>query len=307
MTAALVGTMSLLLPIVMPVLLCIGLGYVWGRLRKPFADDFVTTLSTTIAAPCLVFGALAVPPAGGDADSVTAAALGLMALAAVVAYGLFAAIGWLVLWPTGWSARTYLPALMFGNIGNMGLPLCLFAFGEAGLALALAFFTTGATIMFVACPWMASGRTSPAILGRTPLLYAVPLALAFRALEVPPPLFVTNTTDLLGGMMIPLMLLALGNSLSGLRIASVGRSVLLSTLRLAMGLFVGVLVAELLALEGVMRGVLILQCALPVAVFAYLFAARYDREPGEVASVVVISTLMSLLTLPFLVLLVLGG
>jgi predicted permease len=56
----------------------------------------------------------------------------------------------------------------------------------------------------------------------------------------------------------------------------------------------------MMGLEGAAKGVLIMQCSMPVAVFAYLFAMRYDRQPQEVAATVVISTVMSFLLLPAL-------
>jgi predicted permease len=55
-----------------------------------------------------------------------------------------------------------------------------------------------------------------------------------------------------------------------------------------------------LGLEGAARGVLIVQSSMPVAVFAYLFAVRYERKPEEIAGAVVISTVLSFLTLPLL-------
>jgi predicted permease len=83
-------------------------------------------------------------------------------------------------------------------------------------------------------------------------------------------------------------------------VARIGRSVALSSCRLGIGFVVGVALAALLELEGVARGVLILQCAMPAAVFNYLFAQRYGRAPEEVASIVVISTLLAFAGLPFL-------
>jgi len=70
---------------------------------------------------------------------------------------------------------------------------------------------------------------------------------------------------------------------------------------------VGVMLADILGLEGVARGIMILQSAMPVAVFSYLFAVRYNRSPEEVAGTVVISTLLSFLTLPALLWYVLPG
>jgi predicted permease len=67
------------------------------------------------------------------------------------------------------------------------------------------------------------------------------------------------------------------------------------------GFAVGLLVSGVFGLEGVERGVLILQSAMPVAVFNYLLALRYRREPGEVAGMVVLSTLLAFMLLPFIV------
>jgi hypothetical protein len=54
-------------------------------------------------------------------------------------------------------------------------------------------------------------------------------------------------------------------------------------------------------LDGIERGVLILQSSMPVAVFNYLLALRFEREPGEVAGMVVLSTLLAFVLLPFIV------
>ena len=76
---------------------------------------------------------------------------------------------------------------------------------------------------------------------------------------------------------------------------------LFSLIRVVGGFSIGVLIAALFGLEGVERGVLILQSSMPVAVFNYLLALRYQREPGEVAGMVVISTLLAFVLLPFIV------
>ena len=64
----------------------------------------------------------------------------------------------------------------------------------------------------------------------------------------------------------------------------------------------GVSLANYHGLEGVERGVLIIESAMPVAVFNYLFAQRFNRSPEEVAGMVVISTTISFASLPLLLL-----
>ena len=101
------------------------------------------------------------------------------------------------------------------------------------------------------------------------------------------------------------MLLTLGVTLAGLRVTALWRTIALSILRLTMGFSVGYGLATALGFEGVARGVLIVECAMPVAVFNFLFAQRYDRTPSEVAGMVLISTVMAFAMLPLVLALVL--
>ena len=96
------------------------------------------------------------------------------------------------------------------------------------------------------------------------------------------------------------MLFTLGVSLAKLRPVSLARSTALSLLRLGMGFGVGVGLSEVMGLTGIERGVVILQCSMPVAVFCYLFAQLYNREPEEVAGVVISSSFLAAIALPAL-------
>ena len=75
---------------------------------------------------------------------------------------------------------------------------------------------------------------------------------------------------------------------------------------LILGFSIGLLTVEVLQLEGIIRGVVIVESAMPVAVFNYLLAARYERHPEDVAGAIVISTLISFLTMPALIIFALG-
>ena len=103
---------------------------------------------------------------------------------------------------------------------------------------------------------------------------------------------------MIGDISIPLMLIALGVSLAGINRKYAIKALGLGALRLMIGFAVGWLVSELLGLTGTLRGVLIIQSTMPVAVFNYLLAIRYHKSPEEVAGAVVISTLLSFATLP---------
>jgi predicted permease len=152
-----------------------------------------------------------------------------------------------------------------------------------------------------------SGKVSWRELARNPVLYSVLITLLFLFTGTKPWTWVHNTTRLLADFTIPLLLIAMGVSLARFQIASVGRSLLIAVFRLGIGFAVGMAVVTLLDLDGVARRVAILQSSMPVAVFSYLFAVRYNRSPDEVAGTVVISTVLSFLTLPLLLWFVLPG
>jgi hypothetical protein len=75
----------------------------------------------------------------------------------------------------------------------------------------------------------------------------------------------------------------------------------MSILRLVLGAAGGWAVAEMFGFEGTAKGVLVVQSAMPVAVFNYLFACMYGNGPEEVAGMVVVSTGIAYLGLPALV------
>ncbi|WP_438951510.1 hypothetical protein [Porticoccus sp.] len=71
-------------------------------------------------------------------------------------------------------------------------------------------------------------------------------------------------------------------------------------MRICGGLVIAWLAVEWLDITGTARGVVLLQVIMPAAVFNYLLALKYDREPTAVAGVVVASTVMALVAVPLL-------
>lgn len=280
-----------LFEIVSPVLIAVAVGYGMARFGHKDEPEFVGQLITNVGAPCLVFSTLA-------NIEIPVATVGILLAAALVGIILCAAISYPVLRLTGLSVRGYLPSLIHPNTGNMGLPLSLFAFGEEGLALGVAYYVVNSISQYIGTPCIATGGLSAGRLVRSPIVYAVAISLVFLLTDLTAPQWLNNATGLLAGMTIPLLLVTLGYSLARLRVENLKISLSLSVLRLAMGFAVGVAVSELLGLEGAARGVAILQASMPVAILNYLFAKQYDTEPEGVASTVVVSTLLSFVTLP---------
>jgi hypothetical protein len=201
----------------------------------------------------------------------------------------------------GLPQRSFLPALTLGNTGNLGLPLCLFAFGEQGLGLAVAVYVTNSLLQFTFVPLLHTRVSVLRTLVSTPILYAALAGLAVLLTGVHVPMWLADTIEAIGGLLIPLMLMALGNTVGGLKAHNLRRAFGLGSARLIIAFVAAVGVSYALGLTGVARGVLVLQGAMPAAVFSYLFAARYDRDADDIAGIVLVSTLLAALTLPLLV------
>jgi predicted permease len=283
-----------LVAVIAPILICAGLGYGWARKGIAYPVDFVTRLVMNIGAPCLIISSFS----QSDIDlnkmaEIAAAGVVILLVMLVIGVGLIRAMRLKV--------NTFLPSLLFPNIGNMGLPLCLFAFGDTGLALGLTIFLLIFALQMSLGIMLVAGRGNLSGLFKQPVLWATAFALMLVGTGWSLPAWLSNTTGILGGATIPLMLITLGVSLAQLKVARWRHSLLFSLLRVLGGFGLAVLVAGLFGLEGIERGVLILQFSMPVAVFNYLLALRYEREPGEVAGMVVLSTLLAFVLLPFIV------
>lgn len=279
------------LGIVAPVALLAAVGFAWVRLGFEYRLEFVTRLGMTLAVPCLIFTALM-------QTRIEPAALAAVSVAAVLAYGVLTLVFWGLVRVAGLDRRTYLAPLIFGNTGNLGLPLALFAFGEAGLSLAIVIFAVMAVWSFTFGVWLVAGGGSPLRVLKEPIVAATMLGALFLWQGWQTPQWLTNALELIGQMAIPLMLITLGVAVARLSPGRLGRAVWLSGLRVAVCVAVGVMAARLTGLEPMAAAVLILQVSTPVAVTSYMLAAKYGADADAVAGLVIVSTLLSVATLP---------
>ncbi|MEM6486966.1 MAG: AEC family transporter [Pseudomonadota bacterium] len=281
-----------------PVVLLALAGYAWARVGWPFDLEFVTKLSLNASVPCLIFATLV-------QAEIEPAAFRDIAIASVAAYGAVALVLWAMLWVGGLDRQVWLAPMVFGNTGNVGLPVALFAYGQEGLALAMVAFAVMAILSFTVGIAMVAGAGRPGETLRQPLVYASIAGGIAAVVDWTPPAWALNTMALAGQIAIPLMLLTLGVSIARLRIGGLGLAAGLSVLKLALTAGIGYGVALAFALEGVALGALVLQLAMPAAVTSYMLAARYERDPTAVAGLVVVSTVTALVAIPGLLALLL--
>ena len=286
--------LSQIFSVIAPVFLIAGIGFLWAKRGMPFDNTTISSLVMNVGSPCLVFSSLTRIHLEGSAfASVLMASVGILIGALVLGAGLLMLLQQ--------PMRTFLPSLVHPNTGNMGLPLALMAFGDTGLALAISYFFVNSVSQYTLGLTISSGRFSPAQLIRQPIIWSVAFALLVRETNVQVPDFLANTTQIAGGLVIPAMLLMLGNSLASLKIAGLGIASIIAVARLALGFGLGLAMISLLKLEDDVAGVVIMQATMPAAVFNYVFAERYGQQPEKVAAVILISTVISFLTLPALV------
>jgi malate permease and related proteins len=283
--------LSILLDVISPVALIVAIGLGWGFAKQPFDTRSFSLISTYVGTPCLVIDSL------GSSGLTWQDIAGIGGGAALcVSLSLIFGLGLILL--ARQSIPTFLPASSFCNCGNMGLPLCLFAFGQQGLNLAIAYFAVHALFTFTIGQALAARRFSLREVMFSPMIWATIFSVWLSASGQQLPLFVGRAVHILGGLTIPMMLMALGVSLAQLRVKSVGWPILLSAYRLVGGFAIGWGVAYVTGLTGAARGVLVLESAMPVAVYNYMFAARFNNRAEDVAGLVVISTALALPMLP---------
>ena len=279
--------------IVAPVFLLAALGFAWVKLGYEYRVGFVTQLAMTLSIPCLIFTALMQTEI--DIGSISA-----ISLATIVVYALITIVFWGGIKIAGLSRRTYLAPLIFGNTGNLGLPLALFAFGDVGLGYAVVIFAIMGIYAFTFGVWLVSSGGSPLAVIKEPLVAATILGGVFLWQGWETPTFLTNSLTLIGQLAIPLMLITLGVALARLQPTKLGLTAALSIVKAVVCIGVATFVGIWFQLNNVALAVLILQVGTPVAVTSYLLAEKYGADAEAVAGLVVISTLMSVGILPLI-------
>ena len=159
-----------ILSIVFPVFAIIGIGWWYGRGKRP--DIGVTNqISMDVLVPALVFAALA----SKEFDFAHYWQLALGGALVILGSGLLA-------WPVARllkvDAKTFVPPMMFNNSGNMGIPLIVLAFGEAALGAAIILFLVEMVLHFSMGPYMLAHRLRLVQLLTTPVMAATVLGVA---------------------------------------------------------------------------------------------------------------------------------
>ncbi len=279
-----------ILGIILPVFLVVLVGYLYARRVKPDMT-IVNRISMTILAPALIFSALA----SKDFNVGENLPLMLGSVGVVLGSGLLA-------WPFAKllhaDHRTFVPPMMFNNCGNMGLPLAVLAFGQAGFSAMVALFTISNLLHFTLGAWMIDHHAKFGNLLRNPMVWSTFLGFGFALVHPPLPEWTSVGIKMVGDALIPMMLLSLGVRLYEVRWKDWHLGVVGGLVCPLTGIAMAALLSPLLGLDHRQQGLLILFGCLPPAVLNFMVAEQFKQEPAKVASIVLIGNVLSVIFIP---------
>jgi len=285
------------LNIVLPTFLVILVGYLLGRIKK-LDMAVVVDILFYIGMPALAFTAmLSKQIVLLDASRIWASAVLIIAGTGIAALIIFKLAHFR-------HSGLYVPIIIM-NAVNIPFPVMTLAYGEEGLLIATLFYIPVTIISLTVGVMIFSRRNWKDGLKETlkvPAIYGAILGLVFNLCHITIPELIFNPLDLIGQMVIPLTLLVLGYQLAAVHITDMKLTAIATIIRIGGGLGMGFAAAALLGLTGVPRSVVILDAAMPSAVNTSILAAKYNNEPELVSSVVFLTTVASLFTIPILLL-----
>ena len=285
-----------LFEVIFPVFFVVGIGYFIGKKNPKIDTNFITNFGANIGSPAIVF------------YSVTTTGLTFEVFIDYFVYYLIAIIGFsligiIFLFFLKKDLAMELPPFILPNTGNMGLPICLFAYGTQGLGIAGAISSLIILFHFTLGVFLASKKFNLNVILKSPAFYSVLISIIIIYLEIDVPNFVINTTMLLTYATIFLILMSLGIALTRLKIFSFNDALISSIARVIIGPLIGFVIIKYFNLSGVAAGVLLIQCAMPSAILNYLVGSIYSPKKivDSIASMIVVSTILSFITIPLVV------
>jgi len=285
-----IGNFTQLFPIIIPIILIIFVGYIWNKIGNNLNQTEITNIITWIGAPCLIFNTLI------KLESSVFLLKDMIFSAIFMVLSMFL-FSYILLKLINFPIRTFINPMSFSNSGNLGMTISLFAYGSLGLELAVIVFMITSILHFTLGISIWSGKWSPRFLIKTPVIYAVFLALSINFFSIELPKTLTNTTSVLAGITIPLLLFTMGISLNKISYKVDYKIIILIILRIFMALAMAYLIIYLLNIDGIAKNIILLQALLPAPIFTYLFASQYNVQPDKVANYLMTSTIISLFTI----------
>jgi predicted permease len=288
------GVLLALVNVIVPVLVVAGAGFVVGRIF-PLDASTISKISLNVLTPALCLEVLLTTEVSGQVGVTLIGAYVVVTLIGVLLGG--------VSTPgvAGSTRRGVMLGVALSNSGNMGLPIALFALGQAGFEQSVLIFLASVVLGFIIGPLLlgSGGGPGPALkaLLKFPALWAIAVALVMRWFGWSLPGGVMSGVGMLADATLPIVLLALGIQLGATKRVRLTRPVwTASLLRVGIMPAVSLGIGLLFGLRGVPLQALVLSGAMPTAVNAFLLALEYKGDVRTVADTVTLSTILSFLS-----------
>ena len=277
--------------IVFPVFSIIGIGFIFARFKKISLEPIIEVL-LYLTIPSLVISSLAKKPlVMAEVTAVSLAACGVVFGTGIISFLYLRLINRKEL------RGFYLPT-MFMNSGNMAFPLALLAFGEEGLAIAIIYYVAISILVYSLGIYIAKGQGGFSEIFKLPLIYASIAGITLNLTDTTLPKSILSTVEILGNATIPLMLVSLGYRLHSIHLTSLDISIAGALIRIAGGASIAYLITVTFGIDGLNQKIIVLSSSMPSAVINFIVSYRYKLHSELVASIISVSTVLSLITTP---------
>ena len=202
-------------------------------------------------------------------------------------------------------------AIMFGNVGFMGYPVVASIFGHEAVFYAavlnvvntFAVFTVG-TMLITGKSEVEKRKFQKKVLYSTPMLAAY-LTMLIVALEIDNiPSVISQPLTMIGNITVPAALLIIGSSMSQLPLRSMLGNVPVyatTVMRLGVVPVMTYYLCSLLGFSPFVVGINTVVVAMPVATYGTILCLRHGKDTTFITEVTFITTLLSMVTIPLLV------
>ena len=279
-----------ILEITLPIFAIVFAGFVYGRFTKPNMSG-ANKIIMDLALPCLVFTSLSAKKFDFYSHSTFLLGITLIVILSGLLTIPFARF-------LGTDKKALLPSVMFVNVGPIGIPLVVLAFGQDYLGLAILFMVLSNVYHFSIGVSLMSGKFDIKLLATNPLILSSILGILFSFYNFIFPAWLNISLTMVGSILVPLMLLSLGIRLAESKVEYLKIGLLGSVWTFIIRIIVVLVITQFLKLDPIQKGTLILFAALPSAIFNYMIADRYNCEPNKVASIVIVGHILCLIFLP---------
>lgn len=288
---------DLLFTKLMPIVILIAIGFYWKKKELPFDKDMISSLLMNLGTPALLIASI------NNKD------LTVDNMLTILIYGTSLIIVCTVLTTVylkieGKEVRPFLQSFIFPNTGGLGIPIVYVLLGETAFVYAITFSILINIYHFTIGLWLANNSLNIKKALQTPVLYALVAALLFKGTNTEVPSVLEDVCKMLGGIVIPLMLIAFGSSLVGIKIGENQKAIRMGIARVIIGFLVVYMAYILGDFEHIIIATLLIQYSMPIATTSYLFAFKFNGPDKEVAVMTASSTVTILFLLPVIIYLV---